>query len=725
MEVKILIIEISPRLPYLKSDITDSFSISFLYGEKLVKIEDLESYLGKPEPIYITISNISSQNYIYFYLLKNGKHIMGMEQLPLLNNVKWFTLKEFNNKELIFNNFNNEIMKGINLDSLNKEIFSLGSLFNSNNLYQGNNNIKCKISVDIINCNNENSYNKKNILKNSISLKGSADSNSNSNSISNTCSNSKTPKNIKNALLNKNNIVLLKNNNSHYKKIDIYSNNKTNNSTLFYSINNRLLRNQTEKKITHENKKREKVLSFNDYYDINLNNNTESCVFNQSQAIFKKKDLNFTESKKNKNSNIFKKRNKIITAVEQLSYQNDNINNSSKLLKEIPKKHYFSNKKINYKSCKNITIKNKEIAENNPFINYNNIKGKLKVQKVRNINNNSFKKIEDVIIDQNFKNEIKKDELLGITSNNTSIISSFNSTKNNNFYNPNNSEYIFNINNDDDITLKNFNNKINEFFNNYTYEYIKSINNNLLFLELHCFINKIIIFKNEYQKEYINLYHKFISNKNILKLFKFLYLITLKRIFKLKYRTLSLSSKDNKNRLINEGIELFETSRNKIIYKKDIPFWTQLLCCNNNNKKNNIIHSSNRIKNELIKIFLDICQRNENFFNSLSKKCYNDIKYKYMNNQNSNFVKSYDKKYYKPSAYNKLNNSPSISINKISTKTNFYPENIKKNSKNKYISKKFSQKEGLIIEQNKISSYNNKNYKKKQKSCEKNQHQKK
>ena len=723
MEVKILIIEISPRLPYLKTDIIDSFSISFLYGENVVKIEDLESYLSKPEPAYISISNIT-QNYIYFYLLKNSKHIMGIGEIPLLNNVKWFNLKEFN-KDLIFNNINNEIIKGINIDSLNKEIISLSSSYNNNNnLYQGNYNIKFKICIEIINCNNENLYNNKNI-KNSISLKGSADSNSNSNSISNTCSNSKTPKNMKNSLLNKNNMILLKNNNAHFKKIDIYSNNKTtNNSTLFSSINNRLLRNQTEKKITHENKKREKVFSCNDYYDTNLNSNTESCVFSQSKIINKKKDLNFTETKKDKKSNIFKKRNKIITAVEQLSYQNDNINNSNKLLNEIPKNHYFSNKKINNRSCKNITIKNKQITENNLFIGQNNIKEKLKVQKVRNINNNSFKKIEDVIIDQNFKNEIKKDELLGFTSNNTSIMSSFNSTKNNNFYSPINNEYIFTINNDDDISLNNFNNKKNAFFNNYTFEYIKSIDNNLLFLELHCFINKIIILKKEYQKEYINLYHNFLNSKNTLKVFKFLYLNTLKRIFKLKYRTISLSSKDNKNKLISEGIELYETSRNKIIYKKEIPFWNQLLC-SNNNKKNNIINNSNRIKIELIRIFLDICQKNENYFNSLSKKCYNDIKNKYMNEQYNKFVKSYDKQYYKPSANNKLNNSSSLSIKKISTKSNFYPENSKKNSKNKYISKNTNKKEGLIIEQNNISSYNNKKSKKKQKSYEKIKHQKK
>ena len=91
MEAKITIIEISPRLPYLKTVITDSFSISFLYDDNIIKIEDLESYLSKSEPPYISLPNIS-QSYIYFYLLKNGKYIMGIGEIPLVNSVKWYNL---------------------------------------------------------------------------------------------------------------------------------------------------------------------------------------------------------------------------------------------------------------------------------------------------------------------------------------------------------------------------------------------------------------------------------------------------------------------------------------------------------------------------------------------------------------------------------------------------------------------------------------------------------
>ena len=726
MEAKITIIEISPRLPYLKTVITDSFSISFLYDDNIIKIEDLESYLSKSEPPYISLPNIS-QSYIYFYLLKNGKYIMGIGEIPLVNSVKWYNLKEFNNKEFIFTNINSDIIKNLNKDNNKKETASA----KNDNLYQeiiNSHNIKCKVSVNIINY-NENINNKINILKNSISLKGSADSNSNS--ISNTCSNSKTPKNIKNSsinLLNKNNIVLLKNNNMHFKKIDIYSRNKTNNTTLFSSINNRLLRNQTEKKLIHDNKKRGKIFSFNDYYDINLNNNnTETGTFNQSKS--NKKILNYTESKKENTSSLFNKKKK----TDQISNQNIN-NYSSKILNELSfSKITLSNKKINNKSSKNIGVKNKENG-NSLFINHNNKKEKIKVENVRNINNNSFKKIEDVIIDQNFKNEIKNDELLGISSNNSSIISSFYSTKNNIFYNTKdlNSQNndIFN-DNKDDIQLTNFNNKKNELFNIYTIEYIKSIDSNLLFLELHCFINKIIMLENEFLKEYKDLYNTFLKNKNSLKFFQFLFSNGLKRKYRLEYFKILTLSKNNKNTLINEGIEFYKNSRNAIIYKNDIPFWNQLLKCNNNNDNNNdndSINNSNkkyRLKYELIKIFLFICQKNENHFNSLSKKCYNDIRNKYKKEQNNKFIKSYDNNYINNKS---SHNSSTLSLQKCSTNNNFYIENQYENNmktpKNKFGAKKAVKKEGLIMEHNKISSFYNKIIKNNQKSSDKIKYQK-
>ena len=163
MEVKIIFHEISPRLPYLKTNITDFFTISFLQNNSFVKIDDLENYLNKTEPIILPIMNIS-QKEIHFYLIKNGINIIGMGEIPLINATKWFDLKEFSaNKK----NSEEKLSTISNNDDISQQII---------NSY----NIKLKLSVNIIRNNNEDSNNNLNSLLNTISKEVIADSNSNS-----------------------------------------------------------------------------------------------------------------------------------------------------------------------------------------------------------------------------------------------------------------------------------------------------------------------------------------------------------------------------------------------------------------------------------------------------------------------------------------------------------------------------------------------------------------
>ena len=699
MEVKIVILGMSPRIPYLKNDLTDSFSISFLYEDNIIKIEDLENYLNTKEPVIISLGNNLKQ--IHFYLIRNGIYIIGFCQIPLVNSIKWFNLIEFDIKKLNNNSLSSKILGDININKL--DLQKTPSAYSTKNisLFQeiiNSNNIKFKLSIEIINY-NESTYNKINNLQKSISLKGEPDSNSNS--ISNTCTNSKTPKMMKNSsnnLLSKNNNILIKTNNNYFKKIDIYSKNKSNNTALFSSINNRLLRNQTEKKLIQENDKRGKILSFNDYYDINCKNNTE--IGGASPAdITKINMLNLTNFKKDNNSNknknnLFNKRKKIINTIEHFPNIN-NINNSSKLLNEIniKKNNNLSNKKSKIKSKKKLNIKNKDLTRN--FIEKKNIKKeKLTLnEENKKIINNSFKKIEDVIIDQNFKNEIKKDELLGISSNNSSNTSSFYSTKNNIFYNatnPNQQNNFILDKEKDEIILVHFNDKKNEIFNIYNYDNIKLIKNNLLLQNLNSFIKKTIELENDYQNKYKDLYYNYIKYKKFLELFQFLFLFISKKKKKLEYLELSLSSKKENNNIINQGFEYYKNSRKKIINFSEIPFWNQILY--NKNTPFNNLKKNNTIKNKLTKIFLDICQKNQNNFNSLSKKCYNDIKNKYLQMKNDQLVKSYDTQYYSPTKEKNLShNSSSLQIKKSSTKNNFYTmspnDNYLKTPKNKLNSK--------------------------------------
>lgn len=721
MEAKIIILGMSPRLPYLKNEITDTFSISFLYEENINKIEDIEIYINNNKPINISILNNSIKE-IHFFLIRNGTYIIGYGEIPLVNSVKWFNLIEFNDKNSNPNIINTKILEEINKS--NKENKPKAPSINKDSLFQeiiNSHNIKFKFSVEILNYIDNGS--KANVLQKSISLKASADSNSNS--IANTCSNSKTPKMTKNSLnlLPKNNNILLKNKKPCFKKIDIYSKNNSNNTTLFSTLNNKLLRNQTEKKLKQKNEKQGKVFSFNDYYDMNYNNNTEVGAINQNNTS-KNNYLNITDCIKDNSNNydLLNKRNKIINtnSIEQLS-KIENRNN--KLLKELvfPKNHDLSNKKFKNKSSKKIIIKNKELAKNIfSKHNYKKEESELKEGNINNMNNNSFKKIEDVIIDQNFKNEIKNDELLGLTSNNSSILlSSFYSTKNK-FYNSTTSGYqksfYFDLNseNDENILLK-FKEKKNELFKAYSLDSIKKIKNNQLFLELHSFIHKILVLQNEYQNNCRDFYKNFINYKNSIELFHILFISALKKKNKLDYLKISLSSKKEKNNLLSPGLECFNNSKKEIICKNEIPFWKQLI---NENNINLNLNKDNRTKYELTKIFLDICKKNENNFNSLSKKCYNDIKTKFLKDKNNQFVKSYNKQYYSPSKNNKLkDNDSNTHMKKFSTKNDFYSmspnknENNLKTPKNKLFSKKSGnmKKERLIIEKNKISSFYSKN----------------
>ena len=721
MEAKIIIIGMSPRLPYLKNEITDLFSISFVYEDNVIKIEDLENYINSQRPIFIPISN-NCKNQINFYLMRNTTNIIGLGEIPLVNTVKWFNITEYN-KKINSNYAKVKIIEDMNTNNIIKEKDLSTSSSNNESLFQeiiNSNNIKFKFSIEIINYNGYNN-NKINMTQKSTSLKGSPDSYSNS--ISNTCSNSKTPKTIKNINLSpKSNNILLKNKSSCFKKIDIYSKNKSNNSTLFSSINNKLLRNQTEKKLINKYEKKEKIFSFNDYYDIN-NNKTETGAISPSE-ISKKNLLNLTNVKKDSNKyNIFNKKKQIINTIEQFS-NIENRNNSSQLLNEINfPKIFISNKKIKNKPSKKVKIKSNNLNKDY-FEKQINKNEKIKLNE-ENINNNSFKKIEDVIIDQNFKNKIKNDEFLGLTSNNSSILSLSSYSTKNKFYeiknNNENNNFIFDLNKEiDDFVLANFNDEKNRFFNLYNFEYIKKIKKNSLFLEFLSFTHKVIEFEKDYQKYYKVLCHNFINFKHYLELFQFLNLNYIKKKNKLEYIKRSFMEKKAKNNIIYPGFEIFKNSNKNLIKNIEIPFWNQLLY---KDLSFNNINRNNRRKNELIKIFLDICKSNQKYFNSLSKKCYNDIKNNYLKEQNTQLLKSCDKQYYSPSKKRLLiHNTSSSQIQKFSTKNNFYTmspnlnENIMKTPKGNIISKKSGnfKKEGLIKEKDKISSFfNHKNNSKK------------
>ena len=618
MEAKIMIHGMSPSPSYLKTNSQDYFSLSFLHNDNYIKIDNLENYLNKKNPINIPISNLSKR--IIFYLIKNGTNIIGNGEITLINGIKWFDLKEFNNKT------NDNLSSLISLEDINnrynsnKEKDPSTSSFNNDSLFQeiiNNYNIKFKFSIEIINEAFNNLYIKQKILQKPIGIKTK-----DFNSSSNNCSSSKTPKNIRNSsikVFSKKNKIL-KNKYPIFKKIDLHPKTKSNNCSLFSSINNKLLRNQTEKKLF--NKKKENVSSFNDYYNINYNK------INGHPNLTKSGEENML----NLTNDIFNKRKNIIISLKQPpnglneNYYNSNINNLT-----------FSYKKINNKSNKKTIFKRKETSKNHFMPQNENKKDENQnaidnyTQNIREknmqISYNSFKKIEDVIIDQNFKNEIKNDEFLGLTTNNdnSNIDSNINKydSDDNIFYNKscNNHIHILDIEkiNYDNI-IYNFININNEVFCVYTIEYIKSIKKNLIYSELNIFIHKVLNLENEYQKIYKELYLNLIIYKKSLALFQFLYLCISKKKNKLDNIKISLLLKENKKKLMHSDLKSFNNQRNintcinrisfldKLLFIDDIPI-------NNSNHKDKNINRNKEKKKELVQIFLDICKKNKNYFN--------------------------------------------------------------------------------------------------------------
>ena len=297
-------------------------------------------------------------------------------------------------------------------------------------------------------------------------------------------------------------------------------------------------------------------------------------------------------------------------------------------------------------------------------------------------------------------------------------MSSFCSSTYNYFYENANedNQILFNLSEqfDEDILVNKFNDKKNELLEKYTLDYIDLISNNLLFMELQRFIYIIMELENEYQKQYKDLYNNSNKNKKLINIFKLLYLQTIKKKSKLNYVKASSSLRDNKKDLIDPSFKLFNNSRIKLISTSQIPFWNNLMLIEN---ENNISkeNGKNGEKILLVQIFLKICQKRNKYFNSLSKKCYNDIKSKYCKEKENKVIKTYYTRYCSPSKFNQSNqNNSSLNIKKFSTKNNFYPSD-KKNSKNKIKNNKNSnfKKEGLAIEGNKTSSLFNKIGKKK------------
>ena len=464
---------------------------------------------------------------------------------------------------------------------------------------------------------------------------------------------------------NNNNISL---NNSNNKIITINLNNNNNNSknksnflrlNIKTQINKMLLNN----KIIHSPKiNKKKTTNFT--ANISTTNSTTNITKNNTQTqqlknsnVLSLKKINNSKrlsTKKTKNNKILShnysvenglKYNKNISTENFLTQRNSNITENQNNINY--KKYLLSEKKkniLNFHSIKNkILIRNLKLNENNftTVDNSKNFNSNYNLKNKRLHRSLTKKRIEDRIIDINYKNKLKNDEF--ILNKNFSAKNIFNFDDKSFFdkkifmdsdssLDNNNNISNKNLNNNDENYENIFENKKNSFFNFYTNDYIKSINKETLLLELSLSLEKIFDLQEVYHKNFNKLYKQFKINKNNFSFYSELYLTMNKINEKLNYLKKKNLRNNYKNNLIKKSIKNINNEIIPCFNNKEIIIWKNLI--NKCSIPENINISP--LKTKLIKIFFLICEKNINKFNSLSMKYYKFIYEKYFFKKNDN-----------------------------------------------------------------------------------------
>ena len=641
MNIKIEILEIIPKIKYLKNTSSEIISILISSGKSNIKIHDIEKAIKEQKKFNIIINQ---NNTIKLSLMKNNSYIIGEAEFQPINDIKWINIKEKRNCSI------NENL--LTISSKKRKESSLGK-------------------------NNEEKYN---YLNNEYYLT--------------TIKNDTTDKNSK---LKKSNTKFINN------YIETYINNiKLKISTKITSQSKKYV-NKNKSMNPHSSliKGSSQIFLNTDKNKINKihNNNIsteklEKCI-NKDSSIRLKKKLKKVKS----SSSIKLSLNQFITnnnlslnsIYTTINSNNKNIlklnkNNKSLIDKKQKTQYNFSDKKSYIK----------DENENNYRINRNYYNNTITLQ----TNNN---KIEDIIIDNNFKNKLKSDEMINLNyfnlnNNQTIQLNNINNDCNPLFKtnhhndlestNPINKDFLkeenafnefnhntFNFNkseiktqeknNNSTLNIRNVNYdmvfrennlindkkincfKIQKFENDeeiikiferfkkdviiyYTKDYFNDIRDDVLFSELKLIIDKILNLKSEYQKYYKILVINFINNKKNIKLIQNNSIFITKKNNKLETKKLHLNYS-------NENFNSFDFANKKFLLlgkpflnNKKIDIFNNLL----NSKSCRNIEINNRTK--LCNLFLFICTKNINNLNSLTKRYYLDLKKKKEKENNKN-----------------------------------------------------------------------------------------
>jgi len=401
MDAEILILEVSPKLKHLKSHLTDIISICFITDSYSIKKEDIEKSIGNKEKIIIPLKE--PKNKIIRCTIIRNNNIIGKGEFTPVEGLKWYTLNDTKNSTSIeslitASTSNTNIKSGENLKSkknnMNSNVFSnchdltntsynnyVNNYFSSKNiLNKGNNSIissiiKIKLSIKLL-------YKQ---VKNSANM--------NHNDI------------IKNNNYTKEHTI------NSSKEDDFFFNKKDD----VFLEDDLTIVNTEINKTTNRKRKLNTTNSKRHYKNYSKHSFPSRILFSKNKININKNQLIFSPNNNNLNNNNLMSCKTIANSV----------NNSKAMSPKIPK-------------LKNSIINTKRLLDEDKRTKTSN--GFYVVQKEEEKENeqgkiNTYENIEDEIVDQNYKEHLKNDEILKV---NISRNNSYYSFTQNNTYNNNN-----------------------------------------------------------------------------------------------------------------------------------------------------------------------------------------------------------------------------------------------------------------------------------------------
>ena len=270
--------------------------------------------------------------------------------------------------------------------------------------------------------------------------------------------------------------------------------------------------------------------------------------------------------------------------------------------------------------------------------NKNNSQKSIKIEKIQKYQNyfegkNNKKnisqkienhKLEEEIIDNNFRNTIKNDDIIFDNNNvkkNKNIDSFFLISNEDNF---NSDDSKSDINNENDnSSIQVFNSAKTDFLIFYTDDYLSSITKDTLSLEVQLMIEKIFDLQNTFHQQFNILNDKYNKYKKFYELYSEKYFLILK-----KYNRLREKDKKSEINKMKFSIKNPKAKKEDMIelFKKEIQVWKKMIAQKTNLK--------NKMEKSLFKIFISIITNNKNKLSILQKKFLTNLleKKKQLNN---------------------------------------------------------------------------------------------